>query len=56
MNSGKRQLVAWCVILSKSHACFMSNRLGAVDDAMTNLKGYVERVAARPAFQKAINL
>ncbi|MEM1435028.1 MAG: glutathione S-transferase family protein [Pseudomonadota bacterium] len=38
------------------HACFMSNRLGAVDDAMTNLKGYVERVAARPAFQKAINL
>lgn len=38
------------------HACFMSNRLGAVSDEMTNLKGYVERIAARPAFQKAINL
>jgi glutathione S-transferase len=37
------------------HACFMSNRLGCVPDEMTNLKGYVERIAARPAFQKAIN-
>lgn len=37
------------------HACFMSNRLGCVTDEMTNLKGYVERVAARPAFQKAMN-
>ena len=36
------------------HACFMSNRLGCVTDDMTNLKGYVERVAARPAFQKAM--
>lgn len=36
------------------HACFMSNRLGAVDDDMTNLKAYVERVAARPAFQKGL--
>ena len=36
------------------HACFMSNRLGCVTDEMTNLKGYVERVAARPAFQKAM--
>ncbi len=38
------------------HACFMGNRLGAVPDEMANLKGYVERVAARPAFQKAINM
>jgi len=37
------------------HACFMSNRLGCVSDEMANLKGYVERIAARPAFDKAIN-
>lgn len=37
------------------HACFMSNRLGCVPDDMANLKAYVERVAARPAFDKAIN-
>jgi len=37
------------------HACFMSNRLGCVPEEMQNLKGYVERVAARPAFQKAMN-
>jgi glutathione S-transferase len=37
------------------HACFMSNRLGCVTDDMTNLKAYVERIAARPAFQKAMN-
>ncbi len=37
------------------HACFMSNRLGCVPDDMVNLKAYVERIAARPAFQKAIN-
>lgn len=36
------------------HACFMSNRLGCVPDEMTNLKAYVERVAQRPAFQKAM--
>ena len=37
------------------HACFMSNRLGCITDEMPNLKGYVERIAARPAFDKAIN-
>jgi len=36
------------------HGCFMSNRLGCVADEMTNLKGYVERIAQRPAFQKAM--
>jgi glutathione S-transferase len=36
------------------HACFMSNRLGCVPDEMTNLKGYVERIAGREAFQKAM--
>ncbi len=38
------------------HACFMSNRLGCVPDEMANLKGYVERVAARPAFKTAIEM
>lgn len=38
------------------HACFMANRSGCVTDEMTNLKGYIERIAARPAFDKAINL
>ena len=38
------------------HACFMSNRLGCVPDEMEHLKGYVERVEARPAFQTAITM
>jgi glutathione S-transferase len=38
------------------HACFMSNRLGCVSDDMPNLKAYVERIAARPAFNTAINM
>ena len=38
------------------HAIFMSNRLGCVSDDMTNLKGYVGRIEARPAFQKAITM
>ena len=37
------------------HAIFMSNRLGEVSDEMPNLKGYLERVTARPAFQTGIN-
>lgn len=36
------------------HACFMSNRLGCVSDDMPNLKAYVEKVVARPAFKTAI--
>lgn len=38
------------------HACFMSNRLGCVGDDMPNLKGYVARIDARPAFQTAITM
>ena len=38
------------------HACFMSNRLGCVSDDMPHLRAYVERVAARPAFQTAITM
>jgi len=34
------------------HAAFMSNRLGCIGDDMPNLKAYVERIAARPAFKK----
>lgn len=38
------------------HACFMANRSGCVTNEMTNLLAYIERIAARPAFDKAINL
>jgi len=38
------------------HALFMANRLGQVSDDMSNLKGYVERIQGRPAFQTAINM
>ena len=38
------------------HACFMSNRLGRVRDDMPNLKAYVEKVVARPAFKTAIEM
>jgi len=36
------------------HALFMANRLGCVTDDMPNLKEYVKRIEARPAFAKAI--
>lgn len=38
------------------HSCFMANRLGCVTDDMAHLKAYVERIAARPAFQMAITM
>lgn len=38
------------------HAVFMSNRSGGVTAEMKNVRDYVERIAARPAFDKAINL
>lgn len=38
------------------HALVMSGRLGCVSDEMTNIKAYIERVSARPAFQKAFSL
>jgi len=37
------------------HACFMSQRSGCVTDEMTHLLAYISRIAARPAFDKAIN-
>ncbi|MEL7027845.1 MAG: glutathione S-transferase family protein [Pseudomonadota bacterium] len=38
------------------HACFMANLSVPVGDEMPNLKSYIERIAARPAFDYAINL
>ncbi len=38
------------------HACFMSNRLGSVSEDMMNLKAYVGRIEARPAFKLAIEM
>ena len=38
------------------HACFMANRIGSVTDEMANLKAYVARISARPAFQTAITM
>ena len=36
------------------HACFMCGRLGLISEDMPNLRAYVDRIAARPAFQKAM--
>lgn len=38
------------------HACFMANRSVPVGEDMPNLKAYIERIRARPAFDYAINL
>ena len=38
------------------HSCFMSNRLGCVPEEMNNLKEYVEKITARPAFNTAIEM
>ena len=38
------------------HALFMANRLGQVSDDMKNIKAYLARIEARPAFQKAITM
>jgi glutathione S-transferase len=38
------------------HACFMANRNGCVTDQMTNIKAYVKKIEARPAFQTAITM
>lgn len=38
------------------HAAFMANRLDCVTDEMANLKAYLARIEARPAFQTAITM
>ena len=42
--------------LMLGHSCFMANRLGCVSEEMQNVKDYVARINARPAFQKAIKM
>ena len=42
--------------LMLGHSCFMANRLGCVSEEMQNIKDYVGRINARPAFQKAITM
>jgi len=42
--------------LMLGHSCFMANRFGCVSDEMDHIKQYVERIANRTAFQKAISL
>ena len=37
------------------HSLFMANRLGQVSEELANLKAYLKRIEARPAFQTAIN-
>jgi len=37
------------------HSLYMSNKLGCVNDDMSNIKKYINRLAARPCFNKAIN-
>ena len=37
------------------HACFMSRRLGCVDENLINLQDYIDRIQERPGFQLAIN-
>jgi glutathione S-transferase len=38
------------------HASFMSNRLGGVPDELENVKAWIGRIEARPAFQTAITM
>lgn len=37
------------------HACYMSRRVGCVADDLTHLQAYLDRIEARPAFQKGFN-
>ena len=37
------------------HSLYMANRLECVSDELHYLKLYIQRVASRPAFEKAIN-
>ncbi len=38
------------------HATFISDGLGCIGDELQNLKSYIERIKARPAFQKALSV
>ena len=43
-------------IRDRGHSCYMANKLGCVNDEMTNIKKYVANIESRKAFQKAIKL
>ena len=38
------------------HACFMSNRMGCVNNEMVNLKGYINCISERSNFKTAIEM
>ena len=38
------------------HSCYMADRLGCVNDDMSNIKKYVGNIKTRDAFKKAIRL
>lgn len=38
------------------HSCYMSNKLGCINEEMSMLKGYVDRISQRPAFKTAIEM
>jgi len=38
------------------HSCFMANMMGCVSEEMENIKAYVAKIQARPAFIKAIEM
>ena len=42
--------------LMLGHSCFMANRLGCVSEEMANIKAYVVKIEARPAFIKSIEM
>lgn len=42
--------------LMLGHSCFMANMMGCVGDDMENIKAYVAKIQARPAFKKAIEM
>lgn len=37
------------------HACYMSRRVGSVGEDLPHLNAYLDRIEARPAFQKGFN-
>ena len=42
--------------LMLGHSCFMANMMGCVSEEMENIKAYVAKIQARPAFIKAIEM
>ena len=55
MDDGREYLIGpfSAADIMLGHSIVMSDRMNCVTDEMTNLKAYIERLKARPAFQKA---